>query len=151
MLDQCYRRDQKPDAQGFDEIRLVTIPRYKESELSGDEWRISIKAEFYRKGKLIHEIGCGSNMNHATALLYWHYCRALDDGKGYFVGEDDICDQEGCSDPATVTYQKKKRWCSQCGESQEIEDAIVIRKFCGRHKERGDCGLDDADDNYERL
>lgn len=26
---------QRPDAQAFDEVRIVTIPRYKESGLSG--------------------------------------------------------------------------------------------------------------------
>ena len=43
----------KPDAQAFDEVRIVTVPRYKRSDLSGDEWRISAEIQFYRNGVLI--------------------------------------------------------------------------------------------------
>gem|GEM_PF-6705725 len=39
----------RPDAQAFDEIRIVTVPRYKTSGLSGDEWRISAMIQFFAK------------------------------------------------------------------------------------------------------
>lgn len=39
----------RPDAQAFDEVRITTVPRWKESELSGDEWRISAKMEFLNR------------------------------------------------------------------------------------------------------
>lgn len=41
--------DLRPDAQAFDEVRIVTVPRYKQSGLSGDEWRISAAIRLYRK------------------------------------------------------------------------------------------------------
>ena len=42
-------RDLKPDAQAFDAVRITTVPRYKTSGLSGDEWRISAHVELLRK------------------------------------------------------------------------------------------------------
>ena len=44
-----------PDRQAFDEIRIKTEPRYKQSGLSGDEWRISGKIEFMYKGEVVFE------------------------------------------------------------------------------------------------
>jgi hypothetical protein len=147
------RRAEKPDAQGFDEIRLVTIPRYKTSELSGDEWRISVHYQFYRKGALVHASGGFRNMETAVAFAGAEYYRAIDDGKAYFAGEGDRCDQEGCSEPATVTYKLKKQYCRQGHETDpyEFSPEPLIRRFCDRHSTRGDCGLDDADRNYEQL
>ena len=52
------RRALKPDAQAFDEVRITTVPRYKMSGLSGDEWRISGKIQLLRKGKVVAEKGC---------------------------------------------------------------------------------------------
>lgn len=44
----------RPDAQAFDEIRIVTVPRYKQSGLSGDEWRIHAEAPSWSRRS--HEI-----------------------------------------------------------------------------------------------
>ncbi len=99
--------DLRPDAQGFDEVRIVTVPRYKQSGLSGDEWRISASIQLWRKGKLIHErgvrnveIGCA----FASAVLY----EAQDDGKAHFGGDGIHCDQEGCADAATVATRPSR-------------------------------------------
>lgn len=144
----------RPDAQAFDKIVIETTPRYKESELSGDEWRISANVRFYRKGKIEYETGY-RNVETALRHLAAAYDMAIDKGKGDFGGVDHVCDQEGCSEKATVFYKKKKDWCSSCGCSREIphidKNIIDVRKFCKRHSKRGDCGLDDADSNYELL
>lgn len=142
------RRTIKPDAQPFDRIELVTIPRWKTSGLSGDEWRISVEARFYRNGKLVHQTSCGSNMDYAVQLLNFEYLRACDNGLGFYAGEGDYCDQEGCSEEAIVIYRKKFDYCRE-GHKTEISVGPKIRKFCGEHRERGDCGLDDANRNYE--
>jgi len=136
----------KPDAQGFDEIRIITVPRYKESGLSGDEWRISASIQVFRKGNLIHEQGY-RNVETAAKYLPALLGELNDEGKAYYAGEGNLCDQEGCCTPATVTYRLKARYCRDGHKSDPL--GIDIRKFCDRHKTRGDCGLDDADDNYE--
>ena len=144
------RRALKPDAQAFDEIRFITVPRYKESGLSGDEWRISINMQFYRKGNLIHEVGAGGKMESAMSFAGFLYARACDDAHGLYIGEGNYCDQEGCAEEAKVTYKLKKEWCSRCGKDKILEEEI-IRKFCDRHKIRGDCALEDADVNYDLI
>ena len=32
-----------------------------------------------------------------------------------------------------------------------MKDVVEYRAFCDQHKMRGDCGLDDADANYEPM
>ena len=154
MLGDDVWRDQKPDAQAFDAVRITTVPRYKTSGLSGNEWRISAKIEFLRKGRVVHEEAC-RNVESACRLLPWYHAKACDNGKGFFAGEGDICDQEGCAEPATVTLKKKQDICRSCGNASphtEYTDRVTkIRKFCARHSTRGDCGLDDADRNYEPM
>ena len=145
------RRALKPDAQAFDEIRITTVPRYKTSGLSGDEWRISAKIEFFRKGNMVHEFSC-RNVETACGFLMAEYYRAMDDGKAFFAGENDYCDQEGCSDKATVTYRVKKEFSrDNPHEWNKPIAGITVRKFCARHSRRGDCAFDDADENYELI
>lgn len=148
-LGEKQTRDLKPDAQAFDEVRVTTVPRYKTSGLSGDEWRISAKIEFMRKGRVVAEEGC-RDVEAACRLMAWYYSKACDDGKGFFAGEGDLCDQEGCAETATVTYRKKQDYCRE-GHPHEIKYTEKVRRFCARHSTRGDCGLDDADDNYELI
>ena len=140
----------RPDAQAFDKIQIDTVPRYKTSGLSGDEWRISAKITFFRKDKMIHEESY-RDVETACKFLPYIHARLIDDGKAYFAGESGICDQEGCSLPATITFQKKRDFCSCCGEGKEIAYEEKCRMFCDKHKQRGDCGLDDADRNYVEV
>lgn len=105
-------RDLRPDAQAFDEVRITTVPRYKTSGLSGNEWRISAKVELMRNGRVIVEEGC-RDVETACKLLAWYHANAHDDGKGYFAGEGDFCDQEGCAEIATVTLRKKQDYCRE--------------------------------------
>lgn len=142
------RRALKPDAQGFDRVVIETVPRYKTSGLSGDEWRISANIRVFRKGRLIAERGA-RNIETAAAFLPGWLLELNDDGKAFYAGEDNICDQEGCCADATVTYRLKARYCRD-GHKSELA-SNEIRKFCDAHKRRGDCGLDDADLNYDET
>lgn len=146
------RRAKKPDAQGFDEVRIFTVPRYKSSGLSGSEWRISGKCELLRKGKVIHEFSMADVENCAKALPA-QIMQAHDEAKFYFAGEGDLCDQEGCSEKATTTYRIKNEYCNEPHRHgpTEIKDEIVYRMFCERHSKRGDCSFDDSDDNYSIM
>ncbi len=145
-------RDLKPDAQAFDEIRIVTVPRFKQSGLSGDEWRISAKIQFYRNGVAVHEEHGGRDVQTTVHLLGYYYLNAIDNGKGHYGGEGDFCDQEGCAERATVILEKLKEGCGRCGT---VKDAGLysrpFRKFCERHKRRGDSSLDDNDNNYKQI
>ena len=138
----------RPDAQAFDEVRIVTVPRYKQSGMSGDEWRISAKMEFYRKGNLIFEKSY-RNVETACGFAYAAYLSGIDDGKGYFGGDSNLCNQEGCNNYATVKYKLKKFYSREGYEKEPF--GPTYRFFCEEHKTRGDCGLEDADRNYEKV
>jgi len=45
----------------------------------------------------------------AQALPYF-ILESCDNGLGFFAGEEDFCDQEGCSEKATVTYKVKEEF-----------------------------------------
>ena len=141
--------EQRPDAQGFDEVKITTMPRYKTSGLSGDEWRISGLCQLLRKGKVVHEFSM-SNVENCCKALTGEIMKASDEGKFYYVSEGDFCDQEGCSDKATVFYKLRHDYCNK-GEKHDIKYGDRTRQFCSRHSTRGDCGLQDADENYDVL
>lgn len=139
----------RPDAQAFDEIRIFTVPRYKESELSGNEWRIHAEVQFYRKGRLVHTEGC-LNVEIACGMLYYWHAKAIDDGKAYFAGDGVTCDQEGCSNTATRRFELLASYCRE-GHKGKPSDVSKYRHFCEKHKERGDCAFEDSDDNYTEI
>jgi hypothetical protein len=139
-------RTLRPDSQPFDEIRTVTIPRFKDSELSGSEWRISAHTQFLRKGKVVYEYTT-SNIEYAVRLMDAKFIDCSEGNGAYYAGEANLCDQEGCSEEASVVYRLKKRY-SREGMSKKPY-GTEVRYFCERHKHRGDCGREDADDNYE--
>ncbi len=148
-----YRRERKPDAQAFDEIRIVTVPRYKTSGLSGDEWRISASARFFRKGVQVHEDGRNTLAGVAKHLAHM-LDKATDEGRAYFAGERDVCDQEGCAEKAVVALaMKKERCCNQTSVCTPVNEAvgIPVRLFCERHRRRGDCDMTDCDANYYEI
>jgi len=136
----------RPDAQAFDEVHIVTVPRWKTSGLSGDEWRISAEIQFWRKGKLVHR-ETYRDVKTACGFAYAAHESAVSDGLAYFAGDGVICDQEGCSKPKTVTYRLRKRFCREGGVHEQFGEHH--RHFCDEHKKRGDCALEDADRNYE--
>lgn len=144
-LDSKEWRDLKPDAQGFDKIIITTEPRFKDSYLSGCEWRISSVVKFYRKGKLIEEKGF-RDTETAAIHLGATYRNLVDGGKGFFAGEGDICDQEGCEDIATNKLYKKFKYCKE-GHKSDLHNP-TYRMFCDRHKNRGDSSFDDSNENY---
>lgn len=146
-LSTSRRRALKPDAQAFDKIIVRTEPRFKDSELSGSEWRICAVVELWRKGKLVHETSF-RNVETAAQLMAHTYMSACDNGKGFFSDKSDICDQEGCEEKATVTMDIIKQGCGHCGTRDIEQHSVPYRMFCDRHKYRGDQSLDDSEDCY---
>lgn len=59
-----------PDDERFDEIHISVVERWKESELSGDEWRFSYLAEIKRKGEIIIRI-TASTLDWLLKGLQW--------------------------------------------------------------------------------
>ncbi len=67
--------------EGVDEIKIRQVPRFKTSGLSGDEWRVSAKIEFYRKGELVYERSV-SRMRDAAKFLPWFLEVEIVEGDG---------------------------------------------------------------------
>ena len=134
----------------IDEVKIHTSPRYKESHLSGDEWRQSVIVELCWKGNVLYsqsfrDIPC------AAAWLGWATVTdeirfKCHDARDKI--EDIYCDQPGCCEPYTVKYQCKKVYSDRGEDLARQPSYAVTQKFCARHSTRGDCDRQDADDNY---
>jgi len=104
--------------------------------------------ELTGKIKLVKETHT-SNVQYAAYMLGARYIEACDNGDGYFGGEGNICDQEGCGEKATILAKKKFDYCRDGHKSESPSSAF--RMFCDRHSNRGDCGMDDSDMNYDKA
>lgn len=154
MFEKAYHAE-APDAQRYDEVRIVTVPRWKESELSGDEWRISARVEMLRKGRVVFSRGFSTVETAAMCLPALFAGWGVDDSGEYDVdayhdGRKNSCDQEGCREEPKHWLALKSRW-DNAGNQRPVRKEGEYRQFCDRHKGRGDCGLDDNDDNYEHI
>lgn len=143
------RRSLRPDAQAFDEIRIITVPRFKESDMSGSEWRISATVEFLRNGEVKHVSDGWANIETAAKFLAFLHAQACDLGDAFFAGEGEFCDQEGCKEKFTRVYRVKQHYCQEAHASTPLSDEF--RCFCDRHADRGDQSFDDSNDNYEEV
>ena len=149
----------RPNAQAFDEIRIITGPQFESSE--GGEyaiWKIKAKIAFMRKGKVIHEEET-YNIQRAVNILPYLFLKAIDDGHALFGGSWDgyFCDQEGCSNSIDVVYKIKRKYCDVCGMDSDnnASENNSYRCFCKEHAKRGFFylynGSEDSDDNYELV
>jgi hypothetical protein len=137
------------DDEVVDEIRIVTVPRYKTSGLSGDEWRVSARIEFWRKGQLLGGRSLG-NVDTAVKHLGHELAMFLESQVGALKATEGLCGQPGCKEPYVSEYRLKEEYCGRCGRPEPASADQRIR-FCHRHLQRGDCGLRDADTNYEVI
>lgn len=143
-----YRFIPHPEAERFDQVILRTEERWKESELSGDEWRFSYIADFYSHGVHVGSIN-GRSIEDLLVRAAAGYNSLKDDTSGGYYGDlENICCQPGCKSKWVHLLHPIRRY-SRTG--QELVRSYAndeVRGFCEKHKHRGDCGLDDNDDNY---
>lgn len=150
------RRAKRPGAQYFDEVTITTVPRWKESELSGDMWRTSAKLRIKCKGRTIIDKDF-PDVENATIKAGAILLKATERFLGEPVTKGDTCDQEGCSNPSTCTYKIAYTYdndgtCKDPYSLYSLNSSLpLVRKFCDEHKDRGDCALEDANDNYTLL
>lgn len=144
------------DDEWVDEISITTVERWKESELSGDEWRFTAVVEIKRKGTVIRRRGYHSI---ATALKYLgsivgHAPADYDHDEPGWDGRlgEELCAQPGCSEIATVELRMLKQFCRDGHPTMRpFPEYDYRRHFCQRHSRRGDCALEDADRNYVEV
>lgn len=140
------------DDEFYDEVQIKLVERWKTSGPSGDEWRFCYKVELKRKGFVIWTRAFGK-LETAIAALLWFSKVAGELGGDEFdakASEDTrhLCAQPGCQQLPAHKYYLKKQY-SREGYSEDPTSPMFIC-FCEKHKTRGDCGLEDADDNYTK-
>lgn len=145
------------DDEIVDEIHIDALPRYKTSGLSGDEWRVSYVVQIKRKGTVLFERHY-SRLDFAVTHLPWVVRTMYEGGFDGFnekawteriEADQSTCAQPGCPKPAVV-YCRFKQIFAENGEGPLPVDSLrYFTGFCQHHSERGDCGNEDADDNYE--
>lgn len=137
--------------QRFDAITIRTVPRFKTSELSGNEWRISASVEFQKKGRVIHTAHAGNVESAVTNLSEIMRSNELFEACSK-ADVSDLCDQEGCNEPWTRTYTLKKSFCESCATPKDHmswDKRPLISHFCDRHSDRGDASFEDCNSNYD--
>lgn len=144
-----------PEDEKYDAIDVRVVPRWKESELSGDEWRFSYVADFKRKGEVIFSTSANT-LDWLITRLGWAKLTAGENSEidmKAWERTKDKCDQPGCREVATIFYKRLKRFTKQGDalEASSYYDGNEYRQFCESHKHRGDCDLDDADLNYSLI
>lgn len=144
------------DDEIFDDVRIQVVPRYKTSGLSGDEWRVSAVVELKRKGTVIYSRGYHT-VQDAASHLPWLLRTVLELGDKeipewikQIKRDEALCCQPGCANAAT-TFLRLKKMFSREGYEHTPAYGVPVRGFCEKHKQRGDCGLEDNDDNYEAV
>ncbi len=181
-------------------LGVHVIPRYKTSDMSGDEWRICARlglsnreGTFFERdfGKMNWAMNYGSHfvwteakafldLPNATLVvsrkghtlwaatfptfgdaaigMAWHIVVANEQSDGWknLKNEEERahCQQPGCEEAPACLYRLKK---IQYGSSRHTfkeptyDHEARHRWFCARHAERGDCGLEDCDSNYDVI
>jgi hypothetical protein len=146
-------REHPVGGQVFDEVRIRTVPRFKTSNASGNEWRFCARAELLYKGQVVDGMDYGNvadAVSHLQGMAHEYEEKFTMRGGDGSQWRASRCDQEGCAEEATVTLQIKKNFCTGCGTHRESSIRTKgYRRYCERHVNRGDCSLEDANDNYE--
>lgn len=152
-MQQRFMHVDHPDDERFDRVTIDIQPRWKESELSGDEWRFGYILQFWRKGEIIITKSYGSlewALDFAsTATISDNVGEAFD--REAWDRTKDKCDQPGCDIVATVFFERLKPFTKQGQELVKDPGVTEFRQFCDIHTHRGDCSMDDADHNYSPI
>lgn len=139
-----------PDFVAFDAVTIEVVERWKESYLSGDEWRFSATVKLYFKGVIITTETYGSLDQAMMRLQALYHDKASPVPDEWLEIEARSCDQPGCANPAQYKHILRHEY-SHSGQKLEKGYSTSFRQFCERHKKRGDCGLEDSDKNYEVI
>ena len=106
-----------------------------------------------RDNKLIYEQNFGGSIRDALSFAPLAMTTALEGGKVTEGRDDHLCFQPACPNEAVVEYELVEEFGRQ-GERlhpEERSSFSMRRRFCAKHKTRGDCGREDCDANYRPI
>lgn len=119
--------------------------------------------DFFRKGRLLYRSTYDEQpmpLIVSAGHLPWAMVMARDEPLGTIDAWEDmrqLCFQMGCAAPASSTYVLKHLFAddgarrpatASSSRGENPAPVQLVRRFCPLHLRRGDCGLEDADDNY---
>lgn len=147
-----------PNDSWYDTCVINIVERWKESELSGDEYRFSYQVSFLRKGHVLLQRGYGSwkgALAFIPGLSYNDYPSGADDEHEHSVVIKErysFCFQPGCLEKATKEYRIIQCYDNR-GKEDDMSPEVDYRfRFCDKHaRSRGDCGLLDSDVNLVEV
>ena len=90
---------------------------------------------------LLHAIGC---IHYAKSEAGMKYPTELRDNSN-------VCAQPGCAEAPVSLFRKIEDYYENIGKTKDYYQGDLYRRFCKKHLRRGDCGMDDADRNYELI
>ncbi|HPT61493.1 MAG TPA: hypothetical protein PLN81_07870 [Bacillota bacterium] len=148
-------------AERFDRVDVRTVERWKESELSGDEWRYSYVATLYQHGYAAAEV-FGQSVKDVLlqAAATFELINTADDCDyyGYYGDLEKVCCQPGCENqwvylkhPVEAFDKDGFQLCRNYSDGTAPGSWLDVRGFCEKHHRRGGAGLDDADINYKLV
>ena len=151
-----------PEDDGVVSVEIKRIPRWKESELSGDEWRYTLSAiitsKDWDKGGTTTERISGNDFAQMTLRVANRLDELLSHGNQRNIpytikapSDLRICFQPGCARAPVNVYRIKQNWTHFPHQGIKMEGpggGSFVRAFCKQHSHRGECDLEDNDDNY---
>jgi hypothetical protein len=147
-----------PDDSWYDTCVIDTIERWKESGLSGDEYRFSYRVSFIRKGQVLLEKSYGSwkaALAFVPGLSYNDYPAGADsehEDSPVIQERYSFCFQPGCPELATREFRILKLYTDRGHEIEMSNQTDYRFRFCEKHAQhRGDCGLLDSDSNLVEV
>ncbi len=128
---------------------------YPAFRTSHPDWHDNIcnSTQFTWKGQPLIEMsddGKPMPLLHAIGCVSWAMRAGRSDHQ-WKKDDSNVCAQPGCCEKPVSLFRKTEDWYQHIGKTHEHYDGKAYRQFCKAHLRRGDCGLDDADRNYELI
>jgi len=164
MSDHLYLKP-LPEDDGVIDMTMERIPRWKESELSGDEWRYTMVATIMMKdwedGGSISEFIHGKDFAQMALRVAQRLDELMSYGNQLTVpyavdkpSDIRVCFQPACIRSPVNVFSIRQHYTGFPYQGHKMDDNYggpSVRAFCKQHSHRGDCDLEDNDDNYELI
>lgn len=129
---------------------------YPAFRTSHPNWHDNIcnSTQFLWKGQPLIEMtddGKAMPLLHAIGCLSYALTQAGMQAPMSARDNSNACGQPGCVEAPVSLFRKRQDFYPNIGMLREYYDGDLFIRFCKKHLRRGDCGLDDADRNYELI
>lgn len=145
------------DGPRYGDLQAACSALYAGLFSSHQEWHQlrCLRVDWYRKGGKLYEQthdGEALPLLATAGHLPWGLVVAGEHYHGRWPDRASECFQVSCQEEPVSTYALKHTYCYDGHQDEAtMGKRRLARRFCKLHLRRGDCGLEDADRNYEVL